>query len=492
MRRLALTLLAALFCAAVLSGGAKAAPSDPLFVFVPKPPPLTPAPYGYLYGPCGLGVSADGSFHVSDYYHHAIDAYDESANYNSKDPPVTGATGYLGQLAGIDPLSGPCGLAFDAAGRLYVNSYHRSVIRYPGLFGSPTTIAGVGVDSTHPTGVAVDPTTGNVYVNARTHIAVYDSSGAPVMDGPEPLRIGQGSLEDGYGLAISQYPGTEGRLYVPDAATNTVKIYDPSLDNEDPVAAIDGAAVLGGQFVSLRDAAIAIDRVTGEIYVVDNTEPLYTEKPEAIVYVFGPTHTYEGQLKFKITDALPPGLAVDNTEGPTQGRVYVTSGNTDVAGIYAYPPGAATTAAPKASTFRLSLAATGTGGGVLESLPGGGACEGSCQQVLPAAATVSLVAEPEPGSAFVGWSGACAGTEPTCTVRMDAPATVQANFTELAGPPSPEELAPTAGTSAAGASSPPSRQAQPKRAKKRRRAKRRHHNHRRAQRAGQRGVRGTR
>ncbi len=44
-----------------------------------------------------------------------------------------------------------------------------------------------------------------------------------------------------------------------------------------------------------------------------------------------------------ISDPLPAGLAVDNGGGATQSRVYVTSGNTALAGVYAYPPGAATT-----------------------------------------------------------------------------------------------------------------------------------------------------
>jgi hypothetical protein len=315
------------------------AASDPLFVFAP-----------FAESPCGLGVDTIGRFYVSDYYHDQIHVYDQKADYNAKG--VTGATGHLGQLTGVDPIDGPCGLTFDASGHLYVNDYHRAVKRYGalGAFGTATTITGATVDGTHPTGVAVDPATGDVYVDQRTHVSVFDESGAPVVDeteplNPKPLQIGNGPLKDGYGIAFSQYPGTQGYLYVPDAATNTIEVYDSSTPNAGPVEVIDGSETPEGKFVSLRDASIAVDRVTGEIYVVDDLQPEYTERPQAIVYVFAPDGSYEGHLKLLVTWGMPSGLAVDNSETPTQGRVYVTSGNTALGSIYAYGPGAATSAA---------------------------------------------------------------------------------------------------------------------------------------------------
>lgn len=361
--RAMLTTILALIALGASAVPAQAAASDPLFVFLPTPvpcppgvvcnPPLVPPPAGNFNGPCGLGVDSAGNFYVSDYYRDNVDVFLPNG-YGP--PPQNARSFFVTHIGGIDPLSGPCGLSLDAADNVYVNVYHRSVVKYGSKagFGTGTVIAGAGVDSTHPTGVAVDPATGTVFVNARTHIAVYDSSGAPVMDGGEPLRIGVGTLEDGYGIAFSQHPGTLGRLYVPDAATGTVKVYDPAVDKAAPVTEIDGSGTPEGKFVSLRDAAVAVDRVTGEVYVVDNLQPLYFEQPNAIVYVFGPDGSYKGHLKHLIRDALPAGLAVDNSATATQGRVYVTSGNTEGAGIYAYPPGAATTATPQPTTFAIS------------------------------------------------------------------------------------------------------------------------------------------
>lgn len=423
-------LLAALAAGTLLGTAplANADASDPLFVFVPAPSgksgSLLPPPIGILNGPCGLGVDPAGHFHVSDYYHRVIDVYDQNADYNSIEPPVTGATGYLGQMTSLDPLDGPCGMAFDAAGTLYVNEYHRSVINRT----AATTIAGQGVDGTYPTGVAVDPASGEVFVDARDHISAYDSTGALLGE------IGGASLEDGYGIAFSSYPATAGRLYVPDAASNTVKVYDPATDTENPVQEIDAADTPNGEFVSLRDAAIAVDRVTGEVYVIDDLQPTDAERPQAVIYVFDSTGAYEGHLKFLIRDALPSGLAVDNSETATQGRVYVTSGNTALGAIYAYGPGAATTAAVKLATANLAVASSGSGGGTVQSSLAQDSCSSSCEEEIPAGATVSLSAQADPGSTFVGWSGACEGTDPTCSIRLQEAAAVRASFSEEAGP----------------------------------------------------------
>jgi DNA-binding beta-propeller fold protein YncE len=342
--------------ALALAAPAQGAASDPLFLFTPVPPPppalppFLPPPLGFLEGPCGMGVDPSGRFYVSDYYHDVVDVYDQNANYSAKG--ITGATGYLGQLTAVDSQDGPCALAFDAAGRLYVNDYHRAVKRYGALgsFGTATTITGATTaEETHPTGVAADSATGTVYVDQRDHVSVFDEAGAPLMTGPpgfeEPLQIGKGPLKDGYGIAFSSYPGTAGYLYLPDAATNTIEVYDSSAPNAGPVEVIDGTETPEGEFVSLKDASIAVDRVSGEIYVVDDLQPEHTERPQAIVYVFNPDGTYEGHLKSLVTWGMPTGLAVDNSETATQGRVYVTSGNSVSGSIYAYGPGAATTEA---------------------------------------------------------------------------------------------------------------------------------------------------
>jgi hypothetical protein len=319
-------------CLILGASPALAAPgANPLFILQPKPKPSSPIqippPSGEFSGPCGLAVDATANIYVSDYYHHAIDVYDAGGGYST-------------QLAKEDPLDGPCGLALDPAGNLYVNNYHRNVVRFGALFsfGTGTAIAGAGVDATHPTGVAVDAA-GTVYVNERDRVATFDGAGV------EGEAIGVGSLEDGYGLAVSAYPATAGFLYVPDAATETVKVYDPATSTADPVAEIDGSGTPLGHFVSLRDSAIAVDNARGTVYLSDDLTPEYTEGHEAVVYAFDSTGAYLGRLKYAVETAQPPGLAVDNSALPTQGRVYVTSGYAELGAVYAYAPESAGSAA---------------------------------------------------------------------------------------------------------------------------------------------------
>jgi hypothetical protein len=321
---------------------AQAAFDDPIFVLRPAPPPPPeppiPPPASNFEGPCGLAVGATANLYVSNYYHHTIDLF--GSNVGKISP-----YGYLAQLTGEDPLDGPCGLALDSSANLYVNNFHRNVVRIAAGFGAATVIAGAGagpgLEAARPTGVAVNKTSGDVYVDERTQVAIFDSSG-----GAKGV-VGLGSLEDGYGLAVSEYPATAGLLYVPDAASNTVKVYSPEPPEPTtaPVAEIDGSGTPLGHFSSLRNSAIAVDNSTGEIYLADVLEPEFSEVSESVIYVFSSAGAYEGRLKISIENALPPGLAVDNSGTATQGRVYVTSGNTELAAVYAYPAHAATSAA---------------------------------------------------------------------------------------------------------------------------------------------------
>ena len=392
----------------------RAQAGDPLFLYVPPPPlPLPkPPPTGDFNGPCGIGVSAAGNLYVSDYYHHTIDMFDATPNY-------------LGQIANEDPLDGPCGLSFGAANALYVNNYHRNVVRFSAFsLAAGSVLTGAPLDSARPAGVAVDKATGRVYVNDRTYIAVFDSAGNPVLDEGEPLKIGLGSLTDAYGIALSQFPGSYERIYVPDAGSNTVKVYEPATSTTTPIAEIERP----GGFTSLRDSAIAVDDSTGEIYVVDNLQPSFTERPQASVFVFEYAGAYEGHLKFNIVDALPPGLAVDNSGGVNQGRVYVTTGNGPKAGVYGYPPDSAITGPGLPATFHLGVATSGSGSGLVRSTTAGVECSGDCESELLAGSRVTLEATPDPGSSFAGWTGGdCAGTV-TCTVSMSGARSIEARF----------------------------------------------------------------
>jgi hypothetical protein len=358
-------------CVGVLGLGiaapAHAAFDDPLFFYAPQPAPPPsppqPPPDGFFAGPCGLAVNAGGGgLYVADYYHRSIDAFFGVVPPSYSNQPLTAWTGAANPHTG--PLDDPCGLAFDSSGDLYVNDYDREVVRFP----APLSLASAEVIDTgdptdpyaNPTGVAVDPATDHVFVDGRTYIAEYDSSGAFVR------RIGDGTLEDGYGIVVSGYSATAGYIYVPDAQSDTVSVYDPSFSTTTPKETIAGPP---GGFGSLHDSAVAVDDGTGEIYVADTLGPQLTDEPWTIVYVFSRAGAYEGRLKHATFGASPVGLAVDNSGGSSQGRVYVTSGITENAGIYGYPAHAATSASepPLGSGLVVGSSASSVSAGPLAS-----------------------------------------------------------------------------------------------------------------------------
>jgi DNA-binding beta-propeller fold protein YncE len=275
---------------------------------------------GGIEGACGVAIAA-GTIYVSDYYHHGIDLFSSGGEYLSRMPG--------------NPVDGPCQLATSAGGALYANDWHEGVSRM-----LPSVLS---FDSENSTGVAVDQATGNVYVNDRTYVAVYEPSGAPVLDEGVPLRIGLGSLEDAYGLAVAG-----DRVYVPDAADNTVKVYEPAIDPVTPVATIDGSATPQGRFVSMVDAAVAIDPTNGHLVVLDNLQPGF-EFPQAAIEEFDSSGNFLGQVAQKVIDGEPGGLAF---EGST---LYVTNGNSEEAALFKF--GAYTSVSSLAAQSSLSPAA---------------------------------------------------------------------------------------------------------------------------------------
>ncbi|PTL59204.1 pre-peptidase C-terminal domain-containing protein [Paraconexibacter algicola] len=94
------------------------------------------------------------------------------------------------------------------------------------------------------------------------------------------------------------------------------------------------------------------------------------------------------------------------------------------------------------ATQPLTVTATGTGTGHVDSSPAGIDCgtvladHGSCAKAFVQGTAVTLTPRPAAGSEFAGWSGACTGTG-ACTVTMSGARAVTATFTALPPAPTP-------------------------------------------------------
>jgi hypothetical protein len=81
------------------------------------------------------------------------------------------------------------------------------------------------------------------------------------------------------------------------------------------------------------------------------------------------------------------------------------------------------------SSATVALAVTVTGHGMVTG--GGISCgngKATCAAKVKQDSTVGLTATPGPGATFIGWSGACNGRTPTCTLQMDQAKKVSATF----------------------------------------------------------------
>lgn len=90
-----------------------------------------------------------------------------------------------------------------------------------------------------------------------------------------------------------------------------------------------------------------------------------------------------------------------------------------------------------APTAQLSVSVSGNG--QVMSDPGGISCPTDCVESYKRGSTVTLTATAANNSNFSGWSGACAGTTPTCVIsRLTTPTLVTATFMgQVTPPPAP-------------------------------------------------------
>jgi len=169
-----------------------------------------------------------------------------------------GSFGAAGASTG--DFNGPGYVAVNASGQIFVSDQGNARVQRFGPTGSFETAWSVSA----PRGIAVNNTTGRVYVAdaASDHIGVYNADGIAVSGGWGGSGAGNGGFHSPFGVAVNQ---STGDVYVVDRDNNRVQRFTAD-------GAFLGAwGVPGtgdGQFQT--PTGVAVNSATGQVYVSES------------------------------------------------------------------------------------------------------------------------------------------------------------------------------------------------------------------------------
>ncbi|MEZ5501644.1 MAG: putative Ig domain-containing protein [Halioglobus sp.] len=195
--------------------------------------------------------------------------------------------------------------------------------------------------------------------------------------------------------------------------------------NGDPTYVNCEAQVVVGDYIGAQMAGFAAALPLGLIDHLQDGEKDVDYLPRSVVV--------GGRTPYDIAQpaGLPPGLALGDdgvlSGTPMSGGVYnftvqaTDADNVSVSGDFVLTVAGEVVVQQYALSVQKLGAGTGTVTG--NSID----CGATCDATFDEGSEVTLVATPDAGSKFTGWSGACAGTG-SCVVTLNAAATVTATF----------------------------------------------------------------
>ncbi len=276
-----------------------------------------PAVKAALMEPIWVAVDSAGNTFVSDRYYHQVFRID--ANGTITVYAGSGGPGYSGDggPAAAAQLYNPSGLAFDAAGNLYIADNGNGVVRQVTPGGTISTFASVVAD-----GVALD-TAGNLYltqtgfndvmmVNTAGAISAIAGVGVPGFAGDGgPATAAE--LYAPAGIKVDK----AGNIYVADSLNNRIRKITPA--GVISTFAGTGASGLSGDGARATAATlatpsdIAID-AAGQIYIADASNfRVRLVDTAGLIHDFagGGTSFGDGPAALALLED-PTGIAVDN------------------------------------------------------------------------------------------------------------------------------------------------------------------------------------
>ena len=427
-----------------------------------------------LSNPTGVAVDSSGNVFVADQANNVIRRIDHATQIITTFAG-NGIAGYEGvtpfgvcpSYPGDDPgdggpaieacLNNPSGVAVDSAGNIFIADTNNDRIRKVDTSGTITTVAGPGNPGitcpgdylpatsaclVHPNDVVVD-SSGNIFIADTDEERVREvfASNQTIVT-VAGMGIGLGNYNGDGVPATSALLGvprgialdSQGNLYIADFGENRVRVvnlssgiintiagngnggyvggYGPNCPNNGGPQPGDGgpatSACLNGPWrVSVSQGKIFIgDTLNRRVRVVQN----------GIIQTFSGAGDAlfcgDGGPAFQACLHYPTGVAA--TSGT---NVYIAdSQNSRVRYVY--------------GLFPLSVSLNNNNGGTVTSAPPGISCPPTCSANFPNGSTVTLTGNANVGWIFTGWSGNCTGEGP-CSIPINAPVSVQANFSPI-------------------------------------------------------------
>lgn len=236
--------------------------------------------------PWGLAVDGSGNVYVADSGNHTIRRITPAGVVTTfaGDAGVSGSNDGTGTAA---RFASPSGLAFDAAGNLFVSDYGNSTVRRITPAGAVTTFAGLAgqfayVDATgtearfnYPDGLAVDPD-GNLFVADSNNNLVRRVTPAGAVTTFAGIPQSAGSEDGGFGVARFNSPvglafdGSR-NLYVTDRGNSTIRRIssDGLVTTVGGLAGQAGAANGPGSTARFDFPTGIVVLSTGEMFIAD-------------------------------------------------------------------------------------------------------------------------------------------------------------------------------------------------------------------------------
>jgi DNA-binding beta-propeller fold protein YncE len=360
---------------------------------------------GYVTRPGAVAFAPDGGVAVADTFDHRIVLFAADGTFAGLRGQVSPLTGYATQGANPGQFSLPAGVAYDAAGDLWVADTGNDRVVELAPSGAVLFTTQPGLVAA-PAAVAVGPQGTYVADTGHGRMVLLAAGGA--------ASVVRSGLSHPAAVAL----GPDGTPYVAD---------DTTVRN-----AITGAAIAAPEGATTWDhpagLAVAPD---GTLFVAERRPGtadgarVVRGTPSGGGYSWDTIAT-EGDAPAQVIE--PAGLAL-SADGGT--LLVADTGNNRVLRFDA--PGHAPP--PRAT---LSVGVNELGRGTMVSDLPGIACPTDCRQTFGAGRQVTLTATPTSGSILSGWTGACApaGSTQTCTVTIGG-ADVNAGAVFTAAPPPP-------------------------------------------------------